>query len=149
MTPAPAHPWTGTAPLLWVRGNDAHPLHASGLAMALPGTCRCWGCIRKADAGYTPATDGRIIGIIDGHDSRPTALTIEDRIVQEADKTRRLAPDGLDTVMDWFGLDRAQALQLCSERAPTHRFTEGARTIEGALIALESITVSPQMRPCL
>jgi hypothetical protein len=29
-------------------------------------------------------------------------------------------------VMDWFGLDRGQALRLCSQRVHGHLFTEEA-----------------------
>ena len=51
------------------------------------------------------------------------SLSIEDAIVKDADKTWRLTPHGIDTVMDWFGLDRAQALRLCSSRVRPHLFT--------------------------
>ena len=87
--------------------------------------------------------------VVDGHDSRLTALNVEDQLVKDADKTWRLTPHGIDTVMDWFGLDRTQALRLCSARVLPHLFTDGARTMAQALFALESITVSPQMRPLL
>lgn len=99
--------------------------------------------------GYDDALVGRIVEIIDGHDSRLTVLSLEDAIVKDADKTWRLTPHGLDTVMDWFGLDREQALRLCSARVRTHLFTDGARTMAGTLIALESVTVSEQMRPLI
>ncbi len=67
-----------------------------------------------ADVGYGHGQAEQIMSIIDGHDSRVAALNVADQIVKDADKTWRLTPHGLDTVMDWFGLDRAQALQLCS-----------------------------------
>jgi hypothetical protein len=102
-----------------------------------------------AEAGWDPTKVVRILAIIDGHDSRLTALNLEDSIVKDADKLWRLTPHGLDTVMDWFGLDRAQALQLCAGRVLPHLFTDGARTIARTLSALESITVSAQMRPLL
>lgn len=92
------------------------------------------------DAGKVPA----IVDIIDGHDSRREALSIEDAIVKDADKTWRLSPHGIDTVMDWFGLDRGQALRLCSQRVHGHLFTAEARAIALALSALESVTLWPQ-----
>jgi hypothetical protein len=95
---------------------------------------------------YDPGRIDRIVEIIDGHDSRTNALSIEDAIVKDADKTWRLTPHGIDTVMDWFGLDRAQALSLCSSRVRPHLFTDGARTMAETLIALESVTLSPQLR---
>ncbi|MET4146855.1 HD domain-containing protein [Arthrobacter sp. UYEF21] len=66
-----------------------------------------------AEAGYDPTKVPASLDIIDGHDSRREALSLEDAIVKDADKTWRLSPHGIDTVMDWFGLDREQALRLC------------------------------------
>lgn len=99
-----------------------------------------------ASVGYDGDLVERIVAIIDGHDSRLSALSLEDAIVKDADKTWRLTPHGLDTVMDWFGLERAQALRLCSARVRTHLFTDAARNIATTLIALESASVSEQMR---
>jgi hypothetical protein len=97
-----------------------------------------------AEAGHDPERTARILEIIDGHDSRREALSIEDAIVKDADKTWRLSPHGLDTVMDWFGLTRAEALRLCSSRVHGHLFTEEARHMARALGALESAGLWPQ-----
>lgn len=99
--------------------------------------------------GYAQRQIDRIVEIVDGHDSRKHALSIEDALVKDADKTWRLTPHGIETVMNWFGLNRAQALSLCSSRVRPYLFTDGARTIAEALIALESISVSSQMRGLL
>ncbi|WP_422933046.1 HD domain-containing protein [Sinomonas sp. P47F7] len=80
----------------------------------------------------------RIVEIVDGHDSRREALSIEDAIVKDADKTWRLTPHGLDTVMDWFGLDRAGALRLCSSRVHGHLLTDAAKALARGLAAIES-----------
>jgi hypothetical protein len=61
------------------------------------------------------------------------ALSIEDAIVKDSDKTWRLSPHGIDTVMDWFGLDRGQALRLCSPRVHGHLFTAEAQAMARAL----------------
>ena len=97
-----------------------------------------------AAAGYDAGKAPAIVDIIDGHDSRREALSIEDAIVKDADKTWRLSPHGIDTVMDWFGLDRGQALRLCSQRVHGHLFTAEARAIALGLSALESVTLWPQ-----
>ncbi|MCX6498095.1 MAG: HD domain-containing protein [Arthrobacter sp.] len=102
-----------------------------------------------ADSGYDPGKVPAILDIIDGHDSRREALSIEDAIVKDADKTWRLSPHGIDTVMDWFGLDRGQALRLCSQRVHGHLFTAEARTMARALSALESVTLWPQRQRLL
>ncbi|QCB95962.1 HD domain-containing protein [Arthrobacter sp. PAMC25564] len=100
-------------------------------------------------AGYDAAKVPAILAIIDGHDSRREALSIEDSIVKDADKTWRLSPHGIDTVMDWFGLDRGQALRLCSQRVHGHLFTPEARAMARALSALESVTLWPQRQVLL
>jgi hypothetical protein len=100
---------------------------------------------RSYDARKIPA----ILEIIDGHDSRREALSIEDAIVKDADKTWRVSPHGIDTVMDWFGLDRGQALRLCSQRVHGHLFTAEANAMARALSALESVTEWPQRQRLL
>ncbi len=102
-----------------------------------------------ADGRYDPGKVQAILDIIDGHDSRREALSIEDAIVKDADKTWRLSPHGIDTVMDWFGLDRGQALRLCSQRVHGHLFTAEARAMARALSALESVTLWPQRQRLL
>ncbi|MEO8284740.1 MAG: HD domain-containing protein [Pseudarthrobacter sp.] len=101
------------------------------------------------ECGYESAKVPAILAIIDGHDSRREALSIEDAIVKDADKTWRLSPHGIDTVMDWFGLDRGQALRLCSQRVHGHLFTAEARAMARALSALESVTQWPQRQRLL
>jgi HD domain len=102
-----------------------------------------------AQTGYDASKVPEILAIIDGHDSRRTALSIEDAIVKDADKTWRLSPHGVDTVMDWFGLDRNQALRLCSQRVHGHLFTQEAKAMASALSALESVTLWPARRALL
>jgi hypothetical protein len=102
-----------------------------------------------AERGYDDAKIPAILEIIDGHDSRREALSIEDAIVKDADKTWRLSPHGINTVMDWFGLDRGQALRLCSQRVHGHLFTDEAQAMARALSALESVTLWPQRQRLL
>jgi hypothetical protein len=102
-----------------------------------------------AECSYDALKVPAILDIIDGHDSRREALSIEDAIVKDADKTWRLSPHGIDTVMDWFGLDRGQALRLCSQRVHGHLFTAEAKAMARALSALESVTEWPQRQRLL
>lgn len=87
--------------------------------------------------GVTPGTRDRISFIIDGHDSRKESTSLEDSLVKDADKLWRLTPHGIDTVMDWFGLTRLQAVDLCEARVIDHLFTEAARSIATGLLAVE------------
>jgi hypothetical protein len=102
-----------------------------------------------AEGCYDALKIPAVLEIIDGHDSRREALSIEDAIVKDADKTWRVSPHGIDTVMDWFGLDRGQVLRLCSQRVHGHLFTAEAKAMARALSALESVTEWPQRQRLL
>ena len=92
------------------------------------------------DAGRT----AEIVEIVDGHDSRLTALSLNDSLVKDADKLWRLTPHGVDTVMDWFGLNREQAPVLIGSRVHDHLFTDAARTMARALAAVARIDSVPE-----
>jgi len=94
--------------------------------------------------GHDQARTEEIITIIDGHDSRLTSLSLNDALLKDADKLWRLTPHGVDTVMNWFGLDRRDALGLIASRVEAHLFTDAARTMARVLAAVASIDVSPQ-----
>lgn len=94
--------------------------------------------------GHDASRTQEILDIIDGHDSRLESLSLNDSLVKDADKLWRLTPHGVDTVMEWFGLDRDQAHRLIASRVHDHLFTDTARTMARALAALVSIDTSPQ-----
>jgi HD superfamily phosphodiesterase len=96
-----------------------------------------------AELNHDPERTARIVEIIDGHDSRRHSLSVEDSLVKDADKLWRLTPHGVDTVMAWFGLDRAQAHRLIAGRVHDHLFTAAARNIARALGALASMDTVP------
>ncbi|MFD4351181.1 HD domain-containing protein [Nocardia sp. NPDC058518] len=97
-----------------------------------------------SELGHDPAKIDEIVAIIDGHDSRPTSLSLNDSLVKDADKLWRLTPHGVDTVMDWFGLTRPQAHALIGSRVHNQLFTGAARTIARALAAVATIDSTPQ-----
>lgn len=92
------------------------------------------------DAGLTE----RIVAIIDGHDSRREAISLDDALMKDADKLWRLTPHGVDTVMNWFGLARDEAHRLIASRVHDHLVTEAGRTLALGLAAVVSIDSSPQ-----
>ncbi len=98
-----------------------------------------------ADLDFLPADVAEIVAIIDGHDSRTEALSLNDAIVKDADKLWRITPHGLDTVCRWFGLDYAEALRLCSLRVQGHLLTEPGHAIGRALAAVASVTASAEL----
>ncbi|MEO8263399.1 MAG: HD domain-containing protein [Pseudolysinimonas sp.] len=87
-----------------------------------------------------------ITAIIDGHDTRADAISIEDAIVKDSDKLWRLTPHGIRTVQGWFSLTEEEALRLCCVRVHDRLFTEAARAIAAGLSAVTSIDISPQGR---
>lgn len=91
-----------------------------------------------------PARSAEIVQIVDGHDSRREALSLNDSLVKDADKLWRLTPHGVDTVMDWFGLTRQQAHVLIGSRVHDHLFTDAARTIARGLASVATIDGTPQ-----
>jgi HD superfamily phosphodiesterase len=97
-----------------------------------------------ASVGHDAGRTDEIIEIIDGHDSRLEALSLNDALLKDADKLWRLTPHGVDTVMNWFGLNRQEALVLIASRVHDHLFTDAARTMAGVLSAIASIDVTPQ-----
>ena len=98
-----------------------------------------------ADLAFPEQDAAEIVAIIDGHDSRPEALSLNDAIVKDADKLWRLTPHGLGTVCRWFGLSYAESLRLCSVRVQEHLLTEPGRAIGRALAAVASVTASAEL----
>lgn len=94
--------------------------------------------------GRDPATVDAVVAIVDGHDSRREALSLEDAVVKDADKLWRLTPHGVDTVMGWFGLTREQAHRLIVSRVEGHLLTDAARAMAAALGAVARIDVTAQ-----
>lgn len=86
----------------------------------------------------------RVAEIIDGHDSRREALSVEDAIVKDADKLWRVTPHGVATVCGWFDLTSEESLRLCASRVDASLFTDEARAMARAFIAAASIDHVPQ-----
>lgn len=97
-----------------------------------------------AEVGHDPDRTARVVQIVDGHDSRREALSLDDAIVKDADKLWRLTPHGVDTVMDWFGLTRDEAHRLIGSRVHDQLCTDAARTMARALAAVARVDTLPQ-----
>lgn len=96
--------------------------------------------------GRTASVVDRVVAIIDGHDSRSEALSLEDALVKDADKLWRVTPHGLSTVQGWFGLDHAEALRITGARVQNALHTEQAQAMARALMAVASIDDAPQRK---
>ncbi len=58
--------------------------------------------------GYDDAFITRITDIIDGHDTRAEAHSLEDSLVRDADRLWRFTPTGIALASGWFGLTPAE-----------------------------------------
>ncbi|GAA4287891.1 HD domain-containing protein [Georgenia daeguensis] len=96
------------------------------------------------DLRHDPGDIEKIVAIVDGHDSRAEALSVDDACVKDADKLWRITPHGLSTVQRWFGLDAEEALRLVASRTHEHLHTAAGRAMAGALAAVAAIRVSPE-----
>lgn len=91
--------------------------------------------------GIEPAIVAEVADIIADHDSMKGVKSLNDAVVKDADKLWRLSPHGIDTVMDWFGLDRGAANRLCSWRVHDHLHTGAARLMARGFGAVASVDV--------
>lgn len=98
------------------------------------------------EIGYAENDIAEICDIIDGHDTRLTSLSINDSCVKDADKLWRVTYHGVDVAMPRFGLDRDESLRINADRAYDDLFTDEGKAMSLALIALESMDLSPQMQ---
>lgn len=57
--------------------------------------------------GYEDAFIDRVCEIIDGHDTRKVAFSIEDALVRDSDRLWRFDQAGIAMSMEWFGTDVA------------------------------------------
>lgn len=57
--------------------------------------------------GYSPEFVDAVCAIIDGHDTRPEAHSLEDALVRDADRLWRFDHAGIALASGWFGLDPA------------------------------------------
>ncbi|MHB1064316.1 MAG: HD domain-containing protein [Georgenia sp.] len=97
------------------------------------------------DLGHAPGDVEEIARIIDGHDTRPEALSVDDACVKDADKLWRITPHGLATVQKRFGLTADEALRIVGSRTHEHLHTGAGRAIGRALGALAGIRIGPEL----
>lgn len=88
-----------------------------------------------ASVGYDPAKAARVVEIVDGHDSRPEALSLEDAIVKDADKLWRFTESGVRTAHGWIGRTPEAFMDFVETRIETWLFTEAARELAREALA--------------
>jgi HD superfamily phosphodiesterase len=85
--------------------------------------------------GYPPVLLDRVAEIIDGHDTRPQALSPEDELVKDADVLWRFSVAGIAVACDWFGLTPGEYADRTEAEIEGRLFTETARAIARAELA--------------
>jgi HD superfamily phosphodiesterase len=78
---------------------------------------------------YDELKTTEIIAIIDGHDSRKEALSLNDALVKDADKLWRLTPTGVDIDHARFGIDRRTYITYLDGIIEQWFFTPEARNM--------------------
>ncbi len=82
-----------------------------------------------ASLGYERGKTEEILFIIEGHDSREEALSLNDAIVKDADKLWRFSPVGLETDLRRFDVDRDRYVRWLKKRVSRWLFTPAARDL--------------------
>ncbi|HUO70352.1 MAG TPA: HD domain-containing protein [Solirubrobacteraceae bacterium] len=77
----------------------------------------------------------RVTEIIDGHDTRPHALSAEDALVKDADALWRFSVAGIGIACDWFHMTPGEYADLCEPQIEGRLFTDEARGIARAELA--------------
>ena len=99
------------------------------------------------DALTIPAIDTeRVIEIIDGHDTRKHALSLEDALMKDADKLWRFTGHGIATIGGWYGMSAQETLAMLEDFVLPSVLTDTAKAAAEALIAEQSAkTWLPQL----
>jgi hypothetical protein len=84
---------------------------------------------------YPADTVGSVAEIIDGHDTRPHAISAEDELVKDADVLWRFSVAGIGIGCDWFAMTPAEYADHTEPQIETRLFTDTARDIARAELA--------------
>lgn len=82
--------------------------------------------------GYDPQTIDRVTTIIDGHDTRDFAKSVEDELVRDADRLWRFTPTGIAIASGWFKKTPTEYYEQLLERTFPELITPEARAIASA-----------------
>lgn len=85
--------------------------------------------------GYEAAKIAKIQQIIDGHDTRPAALSLNDALVKDADKLWRFDPAGAPICAGWNGMAVGPFLDFFEAKIETILFTGQAKALAQTLLA--------------
>lgn len=84
------------------------------------------------DLGYPADFVDRVCEIIDGHDTRPVAYSLEDALVRDSDRLWRFDRAGIALSSSWFGMDMATYTDRLNDEIIPELITEAAVQIATA-----------------
>ena len=76
-----------------------------------------------------------MIEIIDGHDTRKHALSLEDALMKDADKLWRFTEHGVATIGGWYGMSAQETLAMLEDFVLPCMLTDTGKAAADALIA--------------
>lgn len=82
--------------------------------------------------GYSPGFVDSVVAIIDGHDTRQDAHSLEDALLRDADRLWRCTPIGIAVACGWFGTTPGGYAHLVETDTMPELLTEAAATIGAA-----------------
>jgi hypothetical protein len=85
--------------------------------------------------GYDADFVDRVCAIVDGHDTRPDAKSLEDSLVRDADRLWRFCSTGIALASSWFGLTPAHYCDRLESEIVPEFTTEAAVAIATADLA--------------
>jgi HD superfamily phosphodiesterase len=85
--------------------------------------------------GYAPEFVDAVVDIIDGHDTRAYAKSLEDALVRDADRLWRFDHAGVALASGWFGMDPATYCDRLAREIVPELLTEAAIAIAEADLA--------------
>ena len=77
----------------------------------------------------------RVVEIIDGHDTRKHALSLEDALLKDADKLWRFTGHGVATIGGWFGSAPKDTLAMLEDFVLPSFLTDAGKAMAEALLA--------------
>jgi HD superfamily phosphodiesterase len=87
-----------------------------------------------AEMGYDQRRTDEILRIIDGHDSREHALSLNDQLVKDADKLWRYTSTAVDIDHKRFGVELQSYLDYLTDQIDNCFFTSEARELAGSTL---------------
>ena len=88
-----------------------------------------------AEVGHDADRTARIVQIVDGHDSRREALSLDDAIVKDADKLWRFTESGVRICCGWMGRTPGDFMDFVESRIDTWLLTDAGRALAREILA--------------